>query len=74
LRLPNGRLLRGFNHEYKRHGTTTLFAALAVFTGTARTRLITPVADVGKFLDFMNPLVASHSGRELHVIASACCG
>lgn len=36
LRLPNGRSLRGFNHEYKRHGTTTLFAALEVFTGTVR--------------------------------------
>jgi len=37
LRLTNGRSLRGFNHEYKRHGTTTLFAALEVFTETVRT-------------------------------------
>jgi len=28
LKLPNGRALTGFSHEYKRHGTTTLFAAL----------------------------------------------
>ena len=28
LRLPNGRALRGQSFEYKRHGTTTLFAAL----------------------------------------------
>ena len=25
---PNGKAITGFNHEYKRHGTTTLFAAL----------------------------------------------
>ena len=33
IRLPNGRALTGFSHEYKRHGTTTLFAALNVATG-----------------------------------------
>ena len=33
LRLPNGKALTGFSHDYKRHGTTTLFAALEVATG-----------------------------------------
>lgn len=33
LRLPNGRALTGRSHEYARHGTTTLFAALNVATG-----------------------------------------
>jgi len=33
IRLPNGRALSGFAHEYKRHGTTTLFAALNVASG-----------------------------------------
>jgi len=33
IRLPNGRALTGFSHEYERHGTTTLFAALEVATG-----------------------------------------
>src|SRR5262249_2930197 len=33
LRLPNGRALSGQSHDYKRHGTTTLFAALEVATG-----------------------------------------
>jgi hypothetical protein len=28
LKLPNGKALTEFSHEYKRHGTTTLFAAL----------------------------------------------
>src|SRR6478609_6988397 len=29
-KLPNGRALTGQSHDYKRHGTTTLFAALEV--------------------------------------------
>ena len=33
LRLPNGKAITGYNHEYKRHGTTTLFAALEITTG-----------------------------------------
>ena len=33
LKLPNGRALTGPSHDYKRHGTTNLFAALEVFTG-----------------------------------------
>ena len=33
LRLPDGRALTGFAHEYKRHGTTTLCAALNVLSG-----------------------------------------
>src|SRR5450432_2264098 len=36
LRLPNGKSLTGFSHGYKRHGTTTLFAALEVATGQVR--------------------------------------
>lgn len=67
LRLPNGKALRGHTHEYKRHGTTTLFAALEVHTGQVQ---------VGhyhrkrrrEFLDFMNGVVASHPETELHVV------
>jgi transposase len=67
LRLPNGKALNGFSHCYKRHGTTTLFAALEVATGQVQ---------VGhyrrrrrrQFLDFMNGVVASHPGTALHVI------
>ena len=33
LRMPDGKSMRGFSHEYKRHRTTTLFAALEVATG-----------------------------------------
>ncbi|WP_429798401.1 IS630 family transposase [Bradyrhizobium japonicum] len=53
LKLPNGRALTGQSHDYKRHGTTTLFAALEVATGkiiathSKRRRRV-------EFLDFMN--------------------
>lgn len=67
LRLPNGKALRGHTHEYKRHGTITLFAALEVHKG---------LVSVGhyrrkrrrEFLDFMNGVVAQYSNTELHVI------
>jgi transposase len=67
LRLPNGHALMGFGHEYKRHGTTTLFAALEVTTGQIsaghykrRRRR--------EFLDFMNGIVVDYSDQEIHVI------
>jgi transposase len=67
LKLPNGRSLHGQAHEYRRRGTTTLFAALNVATGeirashTRRRRRL-------EFLEFMNQLVADHPAREIHVI------
>ncbi len=67
LKLPNGRALTGQSHDYKRHGTTTLFAALEVATGkitathTKRRRRV-------EFLGFMDGVVKAHPGRELHVI------
>lgn len=67
LRLPNGKALTGFNHEYKRHGTTTLFAALEVATGLVKAGHYQRRRRV-EFLDFMNGLVAQYPGRELHVI------
>jgi transposase len=67
IRLPNGRALTGFAHEYKRHGTTTLFAALNVASGLVhaghyrrRRRR--------EFLDFMNELISKYPGKELHVV------
>src|SRR4029453_18489494 len=38
LKLPNGRALTGQSHDYKRHGTTTLFAALDVASGEITAR------------------------------------
>ena len=66
LRLPNGEALRGFGHEYKRHGTTTLFAALEVATGLAHTGHYRHRRR--EFLDFMNQNVALYPDKELHVI------
>lgn len=67
LRLPNGKALNGYSHCYKRHGTTTLFAALDVATGLVqaghyhrRRRR--------EFLDFMNELVAAHPDQDIHAI------
>jgi transposase len=65
--LPTGKALTGFNHEYKRHGTTTLFAALEVATGLVRAGHY-PRRRRVEFLDFMNRLVAAYPGRALHVI------
>jgi transposase len=65
LRLPNGRALTGFNHEYKRHGTTTLFAALQVMTGQIKTAHFKRRRR-REFLAFMNDIVADHPGRAIH--------
>lgn len=67
LRLPNGRALMGFSHDYTRHGTTTLFAALEVATGQVKAGHYKRRRR-REFLDFMNEVVAEHPGREIHVV------
>lgn len=67
LKLPNGRALTGFQHEYKRHGTTTLFAALEVATGLVKGDHYQRRRRV-EFLDFMNGVLDQYPGREIHVI------
>ena len=68
LRLPNGRALTGFSHHYKRHGTTTLFAALEVATGLVRAGHYKRRRR-REFLDFMNEVVAQYPpDQEIHVI------
>lgn len=67
LKLPNGKALTGFSHEYKRHGTTTLFAALDVATGLVKAGHYRRRRRI-EFLDFMNRVIAEHPGREIHVI------
>ncbi len=67
LRLPNGKTLTGFNHEYKRHGTTTLFAALEVSTGMVKAGHYKR-RQRRDFLDFMNETVADYSDREIYVV------
>ena len=67
LKLPNGRALRGQSHDYKRHGTSTLFAALEVASGKITARHYQRRRRI-EFLDFMNRIVAAHLEREIHVI------
>jgi len=67
LRLPDGRSLKGFSHEYKRHGTTTLFAALEVATGQVKVKHYSRRRR-REFLDFMNSIVAQYHNIELHVV------
>src|SRR5215472_1877169 len=67
IRLPNGRALTGFSHEYERHGTTTLFAALEVATGLVHSGHYRRRRR-REFLDFMNELVANYPAKELHVV------
>jgi len=67
LRLPNGRAITGFSHEYERHGTTTLFAALEVAKGLVITGHYQRHRRV-EFLDFMNRVLTSHPGKEIHVV------
>jgi len=67
LRLPNGKALNGFSHCYKRHGTSTLFAALEVATGQVQVGHY-PRRRRREFLDFMNDVLTAHTIREIHVI------
>ena len=67
LKLPNGRALGGRSHDYKRNGTSTLFAALEVETGQVRTAHYKRRRRI-EFLDFMNTIVVCHPGKQIHVI------
>jgi transposase len=67
LKLPNGRALTGQSHNYKRHGTTTLFAAFDVASGLVTGRQYKRRRRI-EFLDFMNRIVEANEGREIHVI------
>ena len=67
LKMPDGRALTGFAHEYKRHGTTTLFAALEVATGRVH-GVCKKRKRRAEFLDFIFELEAAHPGKDLHII------
>jgi transposase len=67
LKLPNGRSLHGQAHEYRRRGTTTLFAALEVATGQIKAKH-SKRRRRAEFLDFMNEVVADYPDQEIHVV------
>jgi transposase len=67
LKLPHGRALSGHSHDYKRHGTTTLFAALDLATGKVsaahkkRRRRV-------EFLAFMDDITALYPDKQIHAV------
>jgi transposase len=55
-------------HDYVRHGTTNLFAALDTLTGKVIGRCL-PRKRTGEFLKFMNQVLKEYdAGQEIHVI------
>ena len=54
-------------HDYTRHGTTSLFAALEVASGKVHARCFRRHRHL-EFIAFLNSLVRSYPGRELHLI------
>jgi hypothetical protein len=58
-------------HEYTRHGTTSLFAALEVASGKVHVRSLRRDRHA-EFIAFLNSLVRRYSGRELHPICDNC--
>jgi transposase len=68
LTFADGKTMSGFSHEYKRHGTSTLFAALEVATGQVRAKH-TKRRRRREFLDFMNDIVGAYGqDKQIHVI------
>jgi transposase len=54
-------------HDYKRHGTTNLFAALDVGTGQVIGEC-RPTRDGAEFLAFLKKAVRPHRGKQIHVV------
>jgi len=54
-------------HDYIRHGTTNLFAALNTATGEITGKCFDRRRTI-EFLKFMDQVVAAHSDQELHIV------
>ncbi len=67
LKLPNGKAISGYSHDYKRHGTTTLFAALNIATGQVKAGHYKRRRR-REFLDFINKVVSDYPDQEIHVV------
>lgn len=66
LPMRSGRAVR-HTHDYKRHGVVDLYAALEIATGKV-THALTDSHTAKDFLSFMNKVVRTYPGEELHVI------
>ena len=64
--MPNGRALGGHSHDYKRNGTSTLFAAFEVATG--KVTAAHKKRRRRRALDFMNDIVAAWPDTAIHVV------
>jgi hypothetical protein len=67
LKLPNGKAITGYNHEYKRHGTINLYAALDISTGLIKTNQFQRRRRK-EFLQFMNGVIKQYEGLQIHVV------
>jgi transposase len=68
LKLANGQTLTGHTHDYKRNGTSTLFAAFEVAIGKVRAAHKKRLRRI-EFLEFMNDIVAAYpAGTAIHVV------
>lgn len=68
IETDNGKVVRGYQSTYKRHGVLNLFAALDVATGNIRSRN-TQTKKRDDFLSFMESITAEYSKeQEIHVI------
>ena len=56
-------------HDYKRHGTTTLFAALELATGRITADACHARHRNGEFLSFLKQVAKAHPRIQLHVVA-----
>lgn len=54
-------------HDYVRHGTTNLFAALDIATGEVEGKCF-PRRRTSEFITFMDEVTKRHGDRELHVV------
>jgi transposase len=54
-------------HDYVRHGTTNLFAALNTLTGEVTGRCF-PRRRTAEFIEFLDHVTSRHPGKEIHVI------
>src|SRR5215831_12205976 len=55
-------------HDYVRHGTTTLFAALEVATGKITADACYPRHRHQEFLRFLKKVATAHPGTKLHIV------
>jgi hypothetical protein len=65
--IPTLECSQGYLHDYKRHGTSTLFAAFEVATGKVKAAH-KKRRRRKEFLDFMDEVVAAYPRRRLEVI------